>query len=681
MGMRERRTAQDTERIVRQALEEGFHPSFRHVAAELSAWQEEHDPSEPMTRKQDVYEGEVIERGFIEELFHNLQGDVDLLTAEAVSQTEEYMRDFEALRNERLSIEAKIQLATQKLKKILLMTKGSPGEQYEVFTAIPDGGFSSKGSAFVDTMSRSVRLMENTSKSGGINLKNATFSIQSLVKDYRDVALTNPSYAVDGNINTAWWHVIKTKDAGNKEAKVELALIIDLQQEETFTQLRLDPHHARTMEVLAMHSKDGTTYETFGGNREAFVFQEETTIQFPLTTCRYIKLIFAKNTHDEQSAGFYQYYFGLRELTVIRQSFVSSGLSYTEPRQMLPSVSEVAIEVDHEVPVGADIVYSVAEVNPIQSDESWTWIPISPVGSGDTRFSQVVSLSKAKEMICEYNRADKSGEVVNGEVAYRLERTDGLIEIPGEDGQPIEDVRLYRGVGQWKVEQAYAPFTSDIPLKATFPEQARNYFIPFENELELRRAIGSKDNLYKFTSCFFSDMERTQPLSIGVIHREAGPETRVATYSVYVNGARLPFESDTYELKIQKGWNTVELLFHLGDVRNRIEFDDTELPSVVYVGRWNVGAERLVRGEIEAMRQVSKLELYAQDDLTMENSFALDQRQVFIRTEKAGVLYQLLYAQSSEESPKIAVRAELKRGMDEYQTPRIKEILLKGSGK
>lgn len=679
--MRERRIAQDTERIIRQALEEGFHPSFRHVATQLAAWQEEHDPSEPLTKQQDVYDGEVIERGFIEELFENLQADVDLLTTEAVAQTEEYMRDYEALRNERLSIEAKMTLATQKLKKILLMTKGSYGEQYEVFSAIPEGGFSSKGTTLVDAMTKSVRLVENMGNSNGINLKDATFRIKSYAKDYRDVALTSPKYAVDGNVNTAWWHVIKTKDAGNGEAKVELELTIDLKKEESFTQLRLDPHHARTMEVIAMHSLDGGVYETFDGNKESFVFQELTTLQFPLTTCRYIRLIFSKSSHDEQSAGLYQYYFGLREMNLVRQSYVSSGVAYTDSKLMLPSVSEVAIEVDHEIPVGADIVYSVAEVNAAQTDESWTWIPISPVGSGDNRFSQVVSLSKAKELVCEYNRADKSGEVVNGEVAYRLERTDGLIEIPGEKGEPIEDVRLYRGINQWKVEQAYAPFTGDIPLKANFPDQMPNYFIPFENTLELRREIGMKDNLYKFTACFFSDTERMQPLSIGVIHREGGPEVRVATYSVYVNGFRLPFESDTYEVKLQKGWNIIELIFHLGDVRNRMEFDDTELPSVVYIGRWSVGSERLVRGEIEAMRQVSKMQLYAQDDITMEKSFALDQRQVFIRTDKSGILYQLLYSKVSEEAPTIAVKAELKRGVDEYQTPSIKEILLKGSGK
>lgn len=681
LGMRERRIARDTEAIIRRALEEGFHPSFRHVATELAALQEKVDPSEPLTQSQDVYDGEIIERKMIEDLFESLQVDVDLLTTEAVSQTEEYMRDYEAIRNERKTIEGKMELATKRLKQILLMTKGSPGEQYEVFAPIPQGGMSSKGTAFMDTDTKAMRLQENANRSGGIDLSNATFTIRSLVKDYRDVALTDPKFAVDGNINTAWWHVIKTKDAGNGEAQTSLEMVLDLSREETFSQLKIDPHHARTMEVLAEYSLDGSSYQTFGGSPERFLFQEETTLQFPLTSARYVRLTFSKMSHDEQSAGFYQYYFGLRELSLLRQSYVSNGLLYTEERVMLPSVSQVAIEVDHEVPVGGDIIYSVAEVDEAQLPEAWTWIPISPVGSGDHRFSEVVSLSKAKEKVCEYNRADKSGDIVNGEVAYRLERTDGLVEIAGENGAMIEDIRLYRGIGQWKVERSYQPFTGDIPLKAQFPDQAESYFIPFENTLELQRAMGAKDNLYKFTGCFFADDARVQSLSVGVIHREAGPETRVASYSVYLNGKRLAFESDTYEIEISKGWNTIELVFHLGDVRNRQEFDDTELPSVVYLGRWNMGGERRVRGQVESMKQVSKLELYAQDDLTMENAYAIDQRQVFIRTEKVGILYQLLYSQVTDEAPVIAVKAELLRGIDEYQTPQIKEILLKGSGK
>lgn len=680
MSIERRRKERATVAIVEDRIREGYHPSFGEVVGEMANWAATERPERPYSKKQWVYANEVVERDLFVDFFTDAIHDANDLRAEAYEQTERHLQLYEMNRVENLKVEEKARRVERKLRQVLLSARAGQGQQVEVVRAHAEGQWAEReAEAMIDVAEGNVRLHEVAAESEPILLKGKPVEVKALRKNDRHVSLTGVEQMMDGNLNTAWWHVLKTEDPGNGESRASVQVTIPLGEKRKMNFLKLSTIGKETTEVLVETSLDGSSYKTIPGNPEPTLLKGEDVFRFIEVEGTHIRLTFSKTNSDEFSAGSYHYYFAVQEIYLSGKRYVKKGVALTEPVTLREGIKQVAIEATAKEPSGTSLSYFVAAADQLKDPKDWTWIPISPSGGKDRRFEQVVSISDQKEYVAEFDRIEKNGEVLFGQDVHVLSRSDGQIPVIGGESVEKEDVRLYRGIGQWKVERQFKPFTGDAPMRSDFQDDAKTRFIPFGNTLYLDRESYEEDNLFRFTATLFADGEREQPLSVGVIYQDGGYKTRVASYSVYVNGKRMPFESDRYRLPLKQGWNVIELIFHVGDMNARVGFDRDEFPTEVFIGQWDTVNERMVRGEVEGMKRMTKSELYQKVTTGDEKCFALEGGKAYVFGNDHGALYQMIYVEKNDSPTAVSIKVELEREDDPGVTPEISEIVIKGS--
>lgn len=141
----------------------------------------------------------------------------------------------------------------------------------------------------------------------------------------------------------------------------------------------------------------------------------------------------------------------------------------------------------------------------------------------------------------------------------------------------------------------------------------------------------------------------------------------------------MPFESDRYRLPLKQGWNVIELIFHVGDMNARVGFDRDEFPTEVFIGQWDTVNERMVRGEVEGMKRMTKSELYQKVTTGDEKCFALEGGKAYVFGNDHGALYQMIYVEKNDSPTAVSIKVELEREDDPGVTPEISEIVIKGS--
>lgn len=141
----------------------------------------------------------------------------------------------------------------------------------------------------------------------------------------------------------------------------------------------------------------------------------------------------------------------------------------------------------------------------------------------------------------------------------------------------------------------------------------------------------------------------------------------------------MPFESDRYRLPLKQGWNVIELVFHIGDMNRRMEFDRDEFPTELYLGQWDAVNERMVRGEVQALKRMTKSAMYQQVASGDEKAYAVEGGKVYVFENNHDALYQLIYVEKNEGPTEVAVKIDLERGEDPGVTPELRGITLKGS--
>ena len=680
MSIERRRKERATAAIVEDRIREGYHPSFGEVVGELTAWAKTERPERPYAKKQWVYAGETVERETFVEFFRNALHDASDLRAEAYDQTNRHLMLYEMNRVEQQKVEEKAKRIERKLRQVLLSAKAGLGEQVEVLRVHGEAQWAEReADALIDVKEGVIRLHAVPEDAENIRIDATQVTTRPLRKNDRHVSLTGKEEMVDGNLNTAWWQVLKTEDPGNGESRASVEVTIPLGGMRKVNRVALSTIGKQTTEVLIESSKDGASFVTVPGRPEPTLLDGEDVFRFLEVEATHLRLTLSKSRHDEYSAGSYHYYFPIQELHVSGQRYVKKGTALSEPIALREGIKQVSIEASSVEPSGTLLTYYVAAADPLKAPKDWAWIPISPAGGKDRRFEQVVSISDQKEHVAEYDRIQKTGEVLFGSDVYELTRSDGVEQNIGGTGDLKEDIRLYRGVGQWKVERRYKPFTGDAPMRSDFEEVHGTRFIPFGNRLYLDRGSDEESNLFRFTATLFVENEREQPLSVGVTYQDGGYKTRVASYSVYVNGKRMPFESDRYRLPFQRGWNVVEMIFHVGDMSGRIEFDRDEFPTELHIGQWDTVNERMVRGEVQALDRLTKSALYQQVSSGDERYFATEGGKVYVFGNDHGALYQLIYVETNDAQTEVSVRVDLERGDDAGVTPELREIVIKGS--
>lgn len=700
MGIRKIQVTRTIENVIKRYLFDGRYPTLQTITHHFSQWLRENTPGAPgfnpikVLRKQKSSSEDYNKN--VDMIYQDIS---DAYTA-TIEQGKQIMSDFNYVETERGKMEHELAQLANQIDELMMMANNT---DYRYFDGqvISFENMSqvnqSKSSVLINVQNKELTLKENAINSNRIiiNPANAKFNVLKPYDATKVLELLD--YAFDDTINTAWWQVVKTKQL-DTQMTAELVIIFD--QEESINMIEYLPHNGSAVDVKIEYTLDGTGFTSINQQGEvdritgikSWVFQEEKV--------KGIKFVFTKTEHDDQSSGFYQYYFGAKNIAIYKKNYLSKGIMYSNPIEFNENVQTISMYAEHEVPFNTDIRYEIAlyedDDKPL---EELIWHPISSSDETKPRYAKFVDLNMKETRVVESQRAEATGEIINGMKVFRLlkDNGDGLVseeitdDQTGETQETFDDIqnpKLFRGINQWKRERTYRPFDGKIPLNSHWeeawtknPQNIRVKFLAIGNRLSLSRDDGGvSDNFYRFTTCIYSDQPKSLPLSISVMQTlTSGLRKRLGSYSVYLNKKRLSPSNDEVTLDFVQGWNEIQILYHWGNMEERKDLSANMLPSISYVGKFNFAAETKVRAELNYMEYLDTHSLYSNVSPNNNNYFSIYERQIVLNYLPEDTIFQLVYETNKdlEKHNTIIVKAELERNIETPSiTPKIKRIRL-----
>jgi hypothetical protein len=685
MGIRQNQISRVIEKIVRYYLLHGKYPTLQTITYHFSQWLRENTPGSPSFSPLKFLRKEKSDASRYNDNIKMIYQDITDAYDATIEQTIKVMNDFNFAETERKKLLHDLAMVSKKIDELLLIS-GNPSSLMDVkIETFHDMSMVNKeiSTVFVDLDHQQVTLKENQRESNKVLLQGSRTQFNVLTPNLKAAALESIENAFDDNINTAWWHVVKTSGPGTVRAE----LIIWFPQEEEINQVEYVAHHGKPVIMQIEYSVDGSTFTPLPGENNKKTVTTSEVWNFSKLSVKGIKFVYEKKEHDDNSEGVYNYYFGAKNITVNKKSYLADGVLYTNPFVFSEdNINMVSLLANHEIPYNTSIDYYVAQIGENQSIDDVIWYPISSIEDTQPKYSKVVEFNARQSKTVEFGKAEPTEEVINGMKVFRLVKDDGDGTLP-DSFDDIRNPMLFRGINQWKRERTYIPFDGSIPLNSVWQDQYQNRpqsilidYLPIGNTLSLRRLNGQpNDNFYRFTTCVYSDEPRVLPLSLSVIQTVDGVKRRLGAYAVYVNGQRMVPTNEEVTMTFKQGWNEIQILYHWGDMQNRRDFTQDQLPTETYLGKFNFMKEKKVRADRDSLKCVDVHSLYHNILPNNHDCFAIYERQVVLNYLPQNCIFQLSYEvdDASIRNNQVIVKAVLSRSEDvPHLTPKINSLQL-----
>jgi|GEM_PF-3173884 len=702
MSIRKMQVTRKIEEIIKSYLFRGRYPTFQTITHHLGQWLRDHRPGAPSFQPLKVFRKEKSSSEKYNQHIHAIYQDISDAYTATIQQTTQIMNDFQFIETERQKILHELANISKSIDEMLLISHHGEYRYFDGYTISFENASDvnkEKSTAFVDVKNREVTLAENLNQSNRIVVDPNKVAFQPLQPIHKHAALESIRHAFDDNINTAWWHVVKTKELGaNNIMRAELIVMFD--QSEEINHIEYLPHHVKPVNIKIEYTQDGIVFTPIHQQAETDKVTGMKIWSFPRTNARGVKFIFEKSDYDERSGEWYQYYFGAKNIGFFKKNYLSEGVMYTNVIEFRENVQQVSLLAKHDIPFNTEVHYEIALYEPEKNLEELIWHPISSFDETKPKYAKIVNLNVKEHKKIEASKAEATGQIINGMQVFRLMKDNGdgiMSEIildtqTGETKETFDifqNPKLFRGINQWKRERTYVPFDGSVPLNNKWDEQYQNRpetvridYLPKGNELSLKREHGGfDDNFYRFTICIYSDEPRSEPLSLSVMTTlPSGVRKRLGAYSVYVNRQRLAPVNDEVTMNFVKGWNEIQILYHWGDMQERKDTARENLPNKTIVGKFNFLKEKRVRGDLEHMKFVNVHSLFHNISPNNRNYFSIHERQVVLNYLPKNCIFQLMYETSKQikQHHQVIVRAHMKRDMNvPHITPKIYQIRLR----
>lgn len=702
MGIRKIQITRKIEEIIKSYLYRGRYPTFQTITHHFGQWLREHSPGAPVFHPLKVFRKEKSSSASYNAQITGITQDIQDAYEATINQTTQIMSDFSYVETERGKLIHELASISNKIDELLLITNQADYRYFDsnMISFEDAGGVNKeKSTAFVNVQHKEVTLLENPSQSGQVRINPSKAYFQTLQPAHKHSALESMKYAFDENLNTAWWHVVKTKELGADNI-MRAELVIPFDQEEEINFIEYAPHHGKPVDVKVEYTSDGSVFTPIHQKAETDIVTGLKIWNFQKLSAKGIKFVFEKKDYDERSGDYYNYYFGAKNISVHKKHYLSEGVLYTNPIEFREDVQALSMFVQNDIPFNSELNYEVAIYQSDRTLEELIWHPISSYDDSKPKYAKVINLNVKENKKVETSKAEATGQVINGMQVFRLTKDNGdgimsekiLDTQTGETKESFDEFqnpKVFRGINQWKRERTYVPFDGSVPLNSKWdeqyrsrPELIRSNYLTKSNELDLRRTHGGlDDNFYRFSICIYSDEPRNEPLSLSVMSTlSSGIRKRLGAYSVYVNRQRLVSVNDEVTMPFVKGWNEIQILFHWGDMQERKDTARKNLPQETIVGKFNFMKEKRVRGDLEHLQFVDVHSLYHNISPNNRNYFSIHERQVVLNYLPEGCVFQLVYENNKqlEKHNQVVLRASLKRHMNTpHVTPKIYSIRLR----
>ncbi|MCY8577108.1 hypothetical protein MOD24_14760 [Bacillus haynesii] len=702
MGIRKIQITKKAEEIIKGYLFRGRYPTFQTITYHFSQWLREHTPGAPTFKPVKIFRKDKSNSEQFNKEIKSLDEDIHDAYDATIEQTKQIMADFNYIETERNKLSHELDEILSEIDELLLMSNNADYRYFDgkviSFEDAADVDIS-HSSAFVNIKNKEVTLDENLNQSNRIIINTDNVYFQPITPAAKSSALESIKNAFDDNLNTAWWHVVKVKNL-NSNNNMKAELVVMFNQVEDLNFIEYTPHQGKPVEVKLEYTMDGSIYTPINQNAETDTVTGIAVWNFQKIAVKGIKFVLEKTDYDERSGGYYNYYFGAKNIKFQRKHYLSEGIIYSTPIEFESNVEKLTMTSENEIPFNTDIQYEVALYEPDKNLEELIWHPISSYEETKPKHAKVINLNAKETRKIETNKSEPTGEVINGMRVFRLMKDNGdgimsekIVDAQtGETSETFDDFqnpKLFRGINQWRRERTYLPFTGNIPLNSQWDDQYSNrsdliridYFTK-SNQLNLSRTDGGfDDNFYRFSICIYSDEPRNEPLSLSVMSTLAsGTRKRLGAYSVYVNRQRLAPVNDEVTLPFQSGWNEIQILYHWGDMQERKDTPRKNLPQEAIVGKFNFYKEAKVRGDIDYMEYVDVHSLYHNISPNNRNYFSIYEQQVVLNYLPVNCTFQLVYETSERKADRnqIILRSVLTRDINvPHVTPKIHDIKLR----
>lgn len=697
------------EKIVRHYLKHGKYPTFQTITSHLSAWLRRHTPGTPSFKPVRVRRKEISNHKKYNQNIKEIYTDLSDAYQATINHTNEVMKDVEYMEVERNKLKHDLLLLEKEITKLLMLETNVDYRYYEgQIISFEDASHINQENSNIglDLEHQKVTLKDSSRQSSKIKVNPALAKFETLMPASRTAALESLSRAFDDNLNTAWWEVVKTKTPGSIETEANMGmraqLTVMFEEPTMVNEIRYQAHHGKPVYTKVEFTTNGSSFHPLPGNEN---FREVTDVEvwdFNPITATGFRFIYEKKEHDDRSAGQYQFYFGAKDISFYRKQYESEGILYTQPIEFHTPIRLLSMEAIDDIPVGTDIDYEVAIYDANKPLHELKWYPISSVNDVNAKHSKYIEFNTKYYRTTHMQRAEATGEIINGMKVFRLLKDNGdpiiseIIESV-EDGTDLEtfdeikNAKLFRGINQWKRERIYKPFTGVIPLNNTWneiydkrPEQVDIDYLPISNTLIMHdeNDAGKKGNFFRFTTCIYFEEEATHPLSLSVVQTlPSSMRKRLGTYSVYLNQERQKTTHDEVILNFKPGWNELSILYHWGNLQERKDLLNNELPSEAYLGKFSFQEQEKIRADYHPMTYVEPHVLFHNVSPNNRQYFTVYERQIVLNYLPEHCLFQFQYeADISEKiaSKELILRAILKRDAENLSvTPTIQEIRLR----
>lgn len=702
MSIRKIQVTRKVEEIIKSYLYRGRYPTFQTITHQFGQWLREHNPGAPVFNPMKVFRKEKSDSKKYNQHVQDIHQDISDGYEATIGQTTQLMADFNFLETERGKILHELASISNSIDEMLLISENADFRYYDGYAVSFENASNvnkADSTIFVNVQNKEVTLSENMNQTNRVVVDYKKAYFQTLQASDKHVALESMKNAFDDSINTAWWHVVKTKELGaNNIMKAEFVVMFD--QVEDLNYIEYIPHHGKPVNAKIEYTNDGASFTPIHQQAQTDTISGIKIWNFQKISAKGIKFVFEKSDYDERSSDYYNYYFGAKSITFYKKNYLSEGVLYTNPISFSEDVEQLSIFASNDVPSGAELTYEVALYESDKSLEELIWHPISSYDETQPKYAKVVNLNVKESRKVETSKAEATGQIINGMQVFRLmkDNGDGIMSEKILDTQTgetketfheFQNPKLFRGINQWKRERTYLPFDGSVPLNSKWddqysnrPELIRSSYIQKGNKLDLKREFGGfDDNFYRFSISVYSDEPRNEPLSLSVMTTlPSGTRKRLGSYSVYVNRQRLAPVNDEVTMQFIKGWNEIQILYHWGDMQERRDTVQENLPTEAIVGKFNFTKETRIRGDFEHMSYVDVHSLYHNISPNNRNYFAIHERQVVLNYLPDNCVFQLVYEANNqiEVHNEVVLRAQLKRDISvPHITPKIYNIRLR----
>lgn len=683
MSLSQIQTRKAIEKIIQYYLKNGRYPKFQTIAYHFSHWLRNHTPGEPSFRpikaiRKEKSSAEQYNRNI--ELIHQ---DISDLYEETIDQTQRIMKDFYFEETEREKLWHDLQQLSNRIDELLLLTNNANRYSQNILLGFHNLNIvnQEKTTAFVNIKNAEVTLKQNRKESRKVLIDGSKAYFNLLTPAAKHAALETIHNAFDDNVNTAWWHVVKTKTPGTMRGE----LVVMFDQEEAINEISYVSHHVKPVTIKVEYTTDGGSFTPLPGKNNKRKIEQGSVWTFQEIRARGIKFIFEKKEHDDRSAGVYQYYFGAKDISVIRNHYVSEGVLYTKPITFDHNIRQASLYANDETPHNTSIVYEVGIYDPDKEVEDLIWYPVGSFNTSDAEVEKTASFHVFKDKFIDLVKCEDTTEIKNGLKVFRLLQEDGTPTIE-DDFEEIHNIQLFRGIRQWKCEQTYMPFDGSTPLNHKWDEQYQNRpqaiktsYVDIGNTLPMNREGGrGQDNFYRFTTCIYREDSENHPLSLSVINAET--RTRIGFYTVYVNHERMIPSNDEVTLVLRPGWNEIQILYHWGNVKEGKDLLSHELPESTRLGKFNFSREQHARADLSPLKYVDPNRLFYNIPPNNDQYFSLHERQVVVNRDTKECRFQLTYEIDAVDKPhnQLVVKAILRNEIGASSvTPKIYNLQLR----